>query len=91
VGAVAQERRVIGDKEIEPAANVAVEDEGIGIRAEKLPRIFDDYYRADTISVAVFAERSVRSRYKIYILFFFVTDPYAVSECLRSTYSLTTA
>jgi len=26
---------------------VTVEDEGIGIPAEKLPRIFDDYYRTE--------------------------------------------
>jgi len=88
VGAVAQERRVIVDEKLEPAAIVAVEDhikmlltniianavvysteggivrvrcsgtpadgpvvtvedEGIGIPAEKLPRIFDDYYRTE--------------------------------------------
>jgi two-component system phosphate regulon sensor histidine kinase PhoR len=88
VGAVAQERRVIVDEELEPTAIVAVEDhikmlltniisnavvysteggkvrvrcggasadgpvvtvedEGIGIPVEKLPRIFDDYYRTE--------------------------------------------
>ena len=30
-------------------------------------------------------------RNNLYISFYFVTAPYAVSECLRSTYSLTTA
>jgi signal transduction histidine kinase len=88
VGAVAQERRVNVDEELEPTAIVAVEDhikmlltniisnavvysteggkvrvrcggasadgpvvtvedEGIGIPVEKLPRIFDDYYRTE--------------------------------------------
>ncbi len=88
VGAVAQERRVVVEESLAPAAVVAVEDhikmllaniianavvysteggivrvrcdgapadgpvvtvedEGIGIPAEKLPRIFDDYYRTE--------------------------------------------
>ena len=29
------------------AVEVTVSDEGIGIPAEKLPRIFDDYYRTN--------------------------------------------
>ena len=35
------------------AARVAIADEGVGIAAEVLPRLFDPFYRAETTAVAV--------------------------------------